>query len=318
MSNLTLINILKNLTQFSSLIIFILTLLSFFGRYLFLELTTHFRVQYLWTAIIFAVILIAFRSWFAVGLMVVTIVINGFYVLPYYFSESSTVQNNSAKEVKVMLANVEHLNKNYEKLLESVKASEADVVILQEITEAWWENVKALENDYQFVKSMQKQGGSGMAIFSRFQLESSEILQLDNSSHPAILNKFKVDEKILTLLAIHPPTPIRNDKFTNRNLQFAESAKLLRETPNPKVLIGDMNITMWSPYFVNLVRDSGMRDVRKGRGIYPSWVSFLPNPLRIAIDHCLASDDIEVVDIELGKPTGSDHLPLIVSLKISN
>lgn len=317
MNSFTLSDILKIVTQFSSLIIFALTLLSFFGRYPFLELTTHFRFQYLWLAIIFVVLLCVFRSWSFVTLSVLTIVINGFYVLPYFYSANPVSQNAPNKSLKVMLANVEHKNKNYERLLESVKSANPDIVVLQEITETWWENVKVLENDYQYFKTVPRQGGSGMAIFSRYQLENSEVLQLDESTHLALLNKINVDGTLLTLLAIHPPTPIRNDKFINRNRQFFESAKILKESSNPKILIGDMNITMWSPYFVDLVNDSGLKDVRKGRGLYPSWISFFPTPFRIPIDHCLVSEDIEIENVSLGDSTGSDHFPLVVSMQLS-
>lgn len=317
METQTIINILNKLIQFGSFIIFILTILSFFGRYPFLELTTHFRFQYFWLSVILIILLCVFRSWsFAIPTLLV-LGINAFYVFPYLYPAQAISQNSAKKNLRVMLANVEHRNNNYEKLLESVKLANPDIIVLQEVTEVWWGNVKNLETDYQFVKSMPKQGGSGIAIFSRYPLENSEILQLDESTHPALLNKINIDGKILTLLSIHPPTPIRSDKFINRNKQFAESARILRETPNPKILIGDMNNTMWSPYFVDLVRDSGLQDVRIGRGIYPSWISFFPSLFRIPIDHCLVSEDIEIESVSLGNSTGSDHLPLIIDLKIS-
>ncbi len=317
METQTIINILKKLIQFGSFIIFVLTLISFFGRYPFLELTTHFRFQYLWLSAIFLILLCVFRSWsFAIPTLLV-LGSNALYVFPYLYPAQDVRQNSAKKSLRVMLANVEHRNKNYERLLESVKTANPDIVVLQEVTEVWRENIKNLETDYQYVKSMPKQGGSGMAIFSRYPLESSEILQLDESTHPALLNKINIDSKTLTLLSIHPPTPIRSDKFINRNKQFAESARILRETTNPKIMIGDMNNTMWSPYFIALVRDSGLQDVRIGRGIYPSWISFFPSLFRIPIDHCLVSEDIEIESVSLGNSTGSDHLPLIIDLKIS-
>ena len=133
----------------------------------------------------------------------------------------------------------------------------------------------------------------------------------------ALICKINLDGTLLSVLTIHPPTPMRNDKFIYRNKQFAESAKLLKNTPEPKLFIGDLNTTMWSPYFVDLVKDSGLRDVRIGKGLKTSWISFFPPPFRIAIDHCLVSESIEVATVELGEFTGSDHLPLVVNLKIA-
>lgn len=271
------IKILKNLIQFSSLIIFILTLLSFFGRYPFLELTTHFRFQYLWLSVILLILLCVFRSWTFLIPTILVSAINGFYVFPYLYPVQSITQNTANTTLVVMLANVEHRNSNYERFFQSVEATNPDILVLQEFTEVWQEKTQKLKTGYQYSNTVPRQGGSGLAIFSRYPLENSEILQLDESTHPAFLNKINIEGKILTLLSIHPPTPIRTDKFTNRNKQFAESAKILKETPNPKILIGDLNNTMWSPYFIDLVEDSGLKDVRIGRGIYPSWTNAFEN-----------------------------------------
>ena len=74
--------------------------------------------------------------------------------------------------------------------------------------------------------------------------------------------RLDVDGRPLSVLALHPPTPMRFDKFQLRNAQFAAAAARMRETAGPRVLVGDLNTTPWSPYFQDLVRESGMRDAR--------------------------------------------------------
>jgi endonuclease/exonuclease/phosphatase (EEP) superfamily protein YafD len=106
--------------------------------------------------------------------------------------------------------------------------------------------------------------------------------------------------------------------FLLRNAQLQEAAMTMRQLPEPKILIGDLNTTVWSPYFSQLVEESGLRDARKGFGVVPTWPTDFPTPLmRIPIDHCLVSRDIRVVNIGAGPRVGSDHLPLIVDLGIS-
>lgn len=90
----------------------------------------------------------------------------------------------------------------------------------------------------------------------------------------------------------------------------------MKNAAEPKLLVGDFNTTMWSPYFADLVKDSGLRDARTGRGLYPSWNAALPAFLRIPIDHCLVGDKIEVESLETGNYTGSDHRPLILNVGI--
>jgi endonuclease/exonuclease/phosphatase family metal-dependent hydrolase len=51
-----------------------------------------------------------------------------------------------------------------------------------------------------------------------------------------------------------------------------------------------------------------------GFGREGSWPSWLPSPLRIAIDHAFVSNDLAVVARRLGPKIGSDHLRLIFEL----
>lgn len=300
----------------TTILILALNLISLFGRYPYLELTTHFRTQYLVAAIICLIFLLFFASWSFAFVAFILILFNGIYVLPYYLPGKNSTRNISTFPFKIMTANIEYKNTSYDKLLESVKTANPDILILQELTDLWRQNVKGLENNYTYFQTEARKGGSGLAIFSRFPIQDLEVLDLDESGRASIFCKIRLGERLLSLLTIHPSTPMNEIQFLSRNKHFAEAAKIMKAAAEPKLLIGDMNTTMWSPYFSQLAADSGLRDVRIGKGLLTSWVSFFPAPFRIAIDHCLISETIELEDVSIGDFTGSDHLPLIVDLKI--
>jgi endonuclease/exonuclease/phosphatase (EEP) superfamily protein YafD len=310
------LELIQRLIQITCIITFLLTVASFFGRYLYFELTTHFRPQYLLVSIFCAILLCILKDWKWIVPCVICAVFNGIYISPYYFSEKNQAQDVPTTNLRLVLVNIEAGNKDLENLTQSLDSANPDILVLQEVTEGWWRKIQSLTETYPYSKPLPRSGGGGLALFSRFPIDQTDVLQLDSSPHPAIFAKINLDGTTLSLLTIHPPTPMRRDKFANRNKQFAESASIMKSAPNPKVLIGDFNTTMWSPYFTDLVEDSGLRDVRKGRGIYPSWHSILPRSMRIPIDHCLVGEGIEVSDLGLGDFTGSDHFPLIVDLKV--
>jgi hypothetical protein len=66
------------------------------------------------------------------------------------------------------------------------------------------------------------------------------------------------------------------------------------------ILLGDLNVTPWSPHFRQLLQQTGL----------PAQVP----PLRIPLDHCLVSPAFQVIERRVGPRLGSDHLPLIVTL----
>lgn len=293
-----------------------LSIASIFGRYPYLELFTHFRLQYAWLSIICIIGLSVFHSWKLALLVTACAFFNLSHITPYYFAAERPVQNVPTLNLRLLLANVEGNNKDYPALMQSVTSANADIVILQEVTQKWWENVQILSSDYAYFKAVPRSGGAGLAIFSKYPIEESNILSLDSSTHPALFCKIKLEDTQLSLLTIHPPTPMNPIKFANRNEQFAQAAAIMKTADEPKLLIGDLNTTMWSPYFTDLLKNSGLRDARIGKGLYPSWNTWLPTLLRIPIDQCLVSEKIEVNTIGTGSNTGSDHLPLIVNLKI--
>lgn len=294
------------------------SLASLFGRHQYLELTTHFRLQYALAASACLILLLALHSWKLAPLALACAVLNWSFIVPYYFAGPRHAAPSAGVRLRLMHANVLGGNRDYAALASVVEKERPDVLVLQEFTGAWEEGLRGLEAQYPYSKLAPRQGGSGMALYSRHPLEGAEVLNLDPTSHLALFARVKVEGATLTVLALHPPTPVRADKFANRNLQFERAASIMRETPGPKLLVGDLNVTMWSPYFADLVRDSGLRNARRGFALIPSWPVPLPTPLQIPIDHCLVSDDLAVDSIRTGARTGSDHRPLIIDLRISS
>jgi len=102
-------------------------------------------------------------------------------------------------------------------------------------------------------------------------------------------------------------------------------SQYLSKINNHIILAGDLNMSMWSPYYRRLINKTGLHNTRKGFGILPSWripktYKQIPNWLafflRIPIDHCLVSRGFEVRNTSIEIETGSDHLPLIVNLSM--
>ena len=315
-NQITLLNLAKQLTYLTVAGISALNLVSLLGRYPYLELSTHFRQQYVWISMLCIIALSLLRSWKLILPVTLCAFFNLAQIIPYYYASERQVHDQPANNLKLMLSNVQGSNKNYSALIQTVRSVNPDVVVLQEITEKWWSNIQVLTADYPYYKAVPRTGGAGLAIFSRHPIEAAEVLTLDESTHPALFCEINLEGTLVTLLTLHPPTPMTATKFAHRNGQLAQAASIMKKAAEPKLLIGDLNTTMWSPYFKELVSDSGLRDARLGNGLYPTWHAWLPVFLSIPIDHCLVGEKIEVNGIATDGNTGSDHRPVILSLRI--
>src|SRR6266545_2603236 len=93
--------------------IVVLTLASQFGKHLYLELTTHFRLQYVLVAIACVIVLTAFQSWKFVPIAIVCALINAVYVAPYCSSDAKRDGEPALTHLRLLHANVLKNNTNY-------------------------------------------------------------------------------------------------------------------------------------------------------------------------------------------------------------
>lgn len=119
----------------------------------------------------------------------------------------------------------------------------------------------------------------------------------------------------ISFFASHPLPPGKLDYFAGRNEHLKLMAADIATRKGRIVLIGDLNVTPWSPYYQDFVDETHLLNARKGFGLQPSWPTVLP-PLMIPIDQFLYSKGMNIRECHTGSRTGSDHLPLVVELSV--
>ncbi|MBA3438536.1 MAG: endonuclease/exonuclease/phosphatase family protein [Pyrinomonadaceae bacterium] len=290
----------------------------FASAHKYLELTTHFKLQYLIGSVGCLLVFIFFGSWPWAVCMLIGCFINLSALVPFYISSSRIRTGATRANFRVLLSNVNSLSTHYQALIDLVNEETPDVLIAQEVNNLWLSELKVVGNLLPHSVTVPRERGAGIALYSRIPLQQSEVVDPERTGRPSILAQLCVDERTISLLAIHPHAPVRRDHFEYRNRLLCAASSLARRMSAPKIVIGDFNCSMWSPYFSNFVRKAGLVDARKGFGVLPTWpTQMLLKPLlMIPIDHCLVSPDIKVVSIRTGRNIGSDHLPLIVELAI--
>jgi endonuclease/exonuclease/phosphatase (EEP) superfamily protein YafD len=282
------------------------------------ELASHFKFQYLIGSVVCLLACLIYREPDWAVAAAVGMAINLAAVAPWYDGRKRTVgDRDDRRRVKLILANVNHENTARERFIAFAQKHNPDALVVQELTEGWRESLRALHSLYPFIEELPKGGGSGMALYSRFPFERLTVAFPEGDARPSILAKLNIDGALVSLLSIHPRTPIRGARYKLRNGMLAAAADCVRDLPGPKICIGDLNITPWSPYYRSFVERTKLVNVRKGFGLLPSWPTFLFFKfLMLPLDHCLVSDDIRVADARTGESIGSDHLPLIVEIEL--
>jgi len=283
---------------------------AFDGLHQYLELFSHFRLQYLvvaaWLAVFFAVI----RSRRHLLLMLAVAALNTWFVAPWYQSDEIAAGHEAG--FKVLLANVLTTNGEHEKLSALLAEERPDFVFLQEVSDGWAARIDQIE-EYPYRHVVPRSGSFGIAMLSRFPIDRAETILSPPRDFPTIVAIVSVQGETITFTSTHPMPPLGNANYDARNKQLADVAQIVNGQDTARVLIGDLNTTMWGNNYRGLIENTGLRNARQGFGLLPTWPTHIPIA-KIPIDHCLISDELAVIDIHTGPTIGSDHLPLIVTL----
>ncbi len=296
------------------------TLTSFTGQFWWgFELTTHFRAQYALTLGGLALILLTLRRWRWSTLLGAFALLNLAFLVPAFWEDDPAIpaaENRPA--LRALLANVNAENRDFQRIRDLIATADPDIVVLLEATPWLLDRLRDLDQRYPHRLAEPRDDLFGIALFSRHPLVQGQIIRFDDkTSPPVIVATISAAARPLTLIGAHLWPPVSAEWAEGRNRQLRALADRVRQSQTPSLVLGDLNLSPWSPWFARLLADSGLRDSRRGRGIQPSWPAGWP-PLWIPIDHALFSEGIRIRQREIGPAIGSDHYPIIVDFQVSD
>jgi endonuclease/exonuclease/phosphatase (EEP) superfamily protein YafD len=293
--------------------ILVATVFGYLGRFnWFFDLFSHFRVQYLQLCLIpFIVALWQRRNKLAIGL-VLLVCLNYTFVLPLYFGKPGPAKSNT---IRAMLMNILAENGNTDQVLSAIKMADPDLLLLEEVTPQWAQELEVLNTTYRHRIAKPQNGCFGMMLLSKVPLEHGEIVEIGTSGVPSIIAEAHFPQGVISVLGTHPLPPIGAAYSNQRNSQLAALPNFVKQQKYPVLLIGDLNTTPWSSYFQTLEKESGLKNSMQGFGHQPSWPSGNAF-LRIPLDHILHDEEITIHNRMVGPKVGSDHLPVIVDFSI--
>ncbi|MEW6491735.1 MAG: endonuclease/exonuclease/phosphatase family protein [Cyanobacteriota bacterium] len=213
-----------------------------------------------------------------------------------------------------MQSNVDKYGHDYPKVISLVREEKPDIAVFLEVGKTGAKKLEVLKDILPYSIAHQDVDIDGTAIYSKLPLENKSVKSLGGGRR-SVLADVTIQGKVISIIASHPSMALGKPYFEERNSQLDAIAVYVANMKNPLV-VGDFNVTMWSPYYKQFVGKAKLRNARTGFGILPTWPTKYPL-LSIPIDHCFVRGDIKVLKMRLGRSVGSDHLPVITDLGIS-
>lgn len=298
---------------------------SHYGWSPYLELLSHFQPQYFVISAIALVVLILSRrrSFIAIGLFCSALL--AVQIVPWYLPPLRLLPQPEAN-LRVLVSNLHDRNTQFDRVVSLVREENPDFAVFIEVNARWAEQLDGLGDILPYQFSPDRVEKRGVAVYSKRPLLDPQLKQFDSHETASIVSDLEISGQRLSVIATHPMPPVKSWRFRLRNQHFDNLGDYVPTLTQPTLVLGDLNTTMWSPYYQRLVRRTGLENARRGFGILPSWPTrnnfnalplFGARLLSIPIDHCLLTPDIQAIDVRTGPDIGSDHLPLLVDLLVS-
>ncbi|MBN8249354.1 MAG: endonuclease/exonuclease/phosphatase family protein [Verrucomicrobia bacterium] len=300
------------LVESAGLLGILATVATLFGAAHWLpELTTHFRVQLAVALGVLAIGALSARRGILTALLAAAA---GFHAVPVFLAARPTPPAAPAgPRVRLVSLNVHTANRAFGRVLDYLRQEDPDLILLLEVDAHWMRELAILTNGYPTLVADVREDNFGIALFSRRPLTAPEVVMLEGSEVPSIIAGIALGERRLQLLGTHPVPPASPDGARERDAQLLSIGRWAAEHRGAAVVLGDLNVTPWSPVFHALLREGRLRRPHPGWGIVATWQ--LQNPLiSLPLDHCLVSPGIAVTRLTVGPEVGSDHRPLSVEL----
>lgn len=253
------------------------------------------------------------RSYRWAGAGALCAAVAGAMMMPHYLPAPRPDTARPAPVLRLLQANVYCPGNDPKPLLDLIRETRPDIILLQEVDEKWRGFLKPLEELYPHSRYSPRYTNGGPALAQFWSAETVSIEDLHPVGLPATETVLRVNGGSLCVLNAHTAAPFTRDRAERYRNQMDLLARHAATRKMPVVLAGDLNAGVWSRHFTALLDRGGLVSARRGFGGLGTWPSFL-GPLRIALDHLLVSPGIRVVDCRVGPGIGSDHRPLLTDL----
>ena len=246
--------------------------------------------------------------------------INLWTLAPYLIHAPASVSaGESEPSFRLISFNVLRTNEEVESTLERIVAEDADFVYLMEVHGQWKEPLENLKTKYPHQKIVSRQTYVGVAFLSKHPWNDLSVYNMGEIANPTIDATFQFGsaKNPLRIIGTHPVPPFGSRLTTARDRQLVELAEKF-DQDQANLLVGDFNISPWSPRFSPILTAGSLRDASKGFSMSPTLAPMPTLFGGLKVDHILCNEKVAGRNFELQPNSGSDHHMLIFDFSLAD
>ena len=288
------------------------------------ELLIHFSFYFFLASAALALAALGLRLLYAAGLSILIATASFAIVWPHMRLPPSDLNPRPVPVVRILWANLHNWKTDLEAMRRLIEKEQPDIVVFTELAATHEAVLRQLKELLPYQSPMPNGNPLGVMLLARKPPESLHIDLSVGEKEPLLVARLcPAGPGCLTLIGLHAsrPFPYRDGA---RDRQLAHAGAVARrhvDKGERVVLLGDLNVTPFSPVFGRLeaqsrLIDSGTIKAEHSRASTSTWW-LGKTGIGLPIDHALISEGIGIAGRRLGPEIRSDHLPLILDLRIA-
>ncbi|MEZ6061581.1 MAG: endonuclease/exonuclease/phosphatase family protein [Planctomycetaceae bacterium] len=294
-----------------------ITVLTIFAREFWLaDLFANLRVQWVIGLAVAAVCSMLTRRWKLLAVQLAAAAIHAPWLAPAFQTPAiqATTPATTESFIRVTTANAYVGNRRYEDIEKELVRFNPDVIAVVELSVGLRDHLAGRFSEHypHSITEAMESSAFGIGLYSRIPFDEARIEYTSDRRLPGVVAQVTINQQRVRIVAAHTFPPMFPGAFRHRNkhLQMlaARVRKFRTDEPNVPVLVmGDLNLTPWSPVFSEFIADADLVPSSRGRRPSPTWYRLPAFPFGLVLDHILTTDDLTCTELTVGSDAGSDH-----------
>ncbi len=232
--------------------------------------------------------------------------------LPWFIAlpRMETAGETPGPSLRVANVNLHVSQTDAQGLREFLDREQPEVVVLVELNETMATQI-ATWTDYPEQHLVPENSPFGIGVISRLALQSASTIR-DSNDLAEIDAIVRVADQPVLLTAVHPMPPLSSSWHRARLTKLMALVERQQQHTGPRLMVGDLNASPWSSAMA-AVRS----DYRRANTFTPTWPNRNFGWFGIPIDLVLASSHWQVQSFDVAESFGSDHRPVVTTLRLS-
>ena len=272
-----------------------------------LDLISNFRLH----AIVFVLLLLVCAYVIFSNLIVNIILLLSllFFIFPLRSWEKCQSDIGESMQTSYLIEsfNIQWDSPEHSRVLEYIEKSEADILVLQEVTKSLKEVIKKYQHNY---PNQIGEGHSHVMVLSKHKLEFVEFLPWPGKFQQRALHiKCLLPDEVLHILAIHLQVTRSWKQIGPRDEQIATLVEKANSINQALMVVGDFNAATGSNVLTRIENKTALVANESLLNSHATW-PVRAGALGIQLDHFYVNNKLMLGTPELGPVLDSDHRPI--------